>query len=388
MPEADRKQLARGGSGPAGGTSPAGTEKTTPSMGKSEVIKEKNRIPLVSVIIPLYNKEDRIAGTIKSVLSQSFDDFEVIVVNDGSRDRSAEAVEPFLADLNYVEQANSGPGAARNRGIELARGKYIAFLDADDKWLPEKLQTQVKFMEAHPDLQWSGMNTFLEDGSGNVPSRTLVPYELWKSTDWLIFENWFDISINTHISPTSSVIVRAAAVNEVGGFDPSIPAGQDMDLWIRLASRFPEYGFCCRPFVRYCHHLPGCISLAGERKYRSMLRYLSKQMGSEDLTSGSNPALFRYIRSKMHQLVRVTMSLGYPGVAGDAVERMPAAWKSPSMWFFHGATVLPGSLLRRLGDIRRRIFRTEISEYRVIPFLMPFAGIISGSVLGAILRIC
>ena len=110
--------------------------------------------PAVSVVVPLYNKRDQIASTIKSVLQQSFQDFEIIVVDDGSSDGSDEMIADFLDKIRYVRQSNAGPSAARNKGIEMAKGEYVAFLDADDEWKPGKLQHQMDFLLANPQVQW------------------------------------------------------------------------------------------------------------------------------------------------------------------------------------------------------------------------------------------
>src|SRR5689334_6850738 len=108
--------------------------------------------PLVSVVIPAFNRAFILPEALDSVLAQTWKDFEVLVVDDGSTDNTEEVLEPYVArhGVRFLRQANQGPAAARNRGIEAARGKYVAFLDSDDLWLPIKLAVQIPRMEAQP----------------------------------------------------------------------------------------------------------------------------------------------------------------------------------------------------------------------------------------------
>ena len=108
--------------------------------------------PLVTVVIPTYNRADYIAETIESVLSQTYRNIEVIVIDDGSTDGTAQVVAPFIPRVSYVQQENAERGASRNHGLRLARGKYVAFLDSDDVWLPTKVADDVAYLEARPDV--------------------------------------------------------------------------------------------------------------------------------------------------------------------------------------------------------------------------------------------
>ena len=110
-------------------------------------------MPRVSVIIPTYNREKYIAETINSVLDQTFSDYEIIVVDDGSADNTERLIrEQFADEVIYLSKPNGGPASARNMGMRVAKGEYIAFLDSDDLWLPEKLAIQTRFMDAHPEI--------------------------------------------------------------------------------------------------------------------------------------------------------------------------------------------------------------------------------------------
>lgn len=108
--------------------------------------------PTVSVIIPSYNSAFYLLETLDSVLLQSYQDFEIILVDDGSTDNTKEVIQPYLKYINYVYQENKGPAPARNTGIRGARGKYIAFNDSDDSWLPQKLAIQIDYFQNHPEI--------------------------------------------------------------------------------------------------------------------------------------------------------------------------------------------------------------------------------------------
>lgn len=189
-------------------------------------------MPLISVIIPVYNGEKTLRETLESLLNQTFTDFEGIVINDGSKDATLDIVssikDPRLKVFSYP---NAGPSASRNRGVALASGEYISFLDADDLWTPDKLEAQLKALQAHPEAalaySWTDFinesNQFLRRGSyinvtGDVYKHLLL-------TDFL--ENG------------SNPLVRKKALEEVGEFDESLTHGEDWDMWLRLAVRYP-----------------------------------------------------------------------------------------------------------------------------------------------------
>ena len=189
--------------------------------------------PAVSVIIPIYNAADCIGNALAAVSLQTFTDYEIIAIDDGSSDAIELdlAIAPWRNRIRFCRQANAGAGAARNRALLSARGRYVAFLDADDEWLPEFLERQIAILEdrSEYDLVWSdgwirgataldGQRYFDSTGSTEPPSfRTLVQ--------------------QTCTVLTSSVVARRGAVETVRGFDARIRRGQDWDLWLRMAHR-------------------------------------------------------------------------------------------------------------------------------------------------------
>jgi glycosyltransferase involved in cell wall biosynthesis len=186
--------------------------------------------PLVSVIIPAYNTADHIGAALESVFAQSFKDFEVIVVNDGSPDheRLQLAISPYLSRIIYLSQENRGPSAARNLAIRRAQGELLAFLDSDDTWLPEYLSEQCKFLQsASLDMvycdavlvgdRFSNGKTFME----RCPSTGPVTFES------LLIERTQVI--------TSGTLVRRQSVVAAGLFDERFRCAEDHDLWLRIA---------------------------------------------------------------------------------------------------------------------------------------------------------
>jgi len=331
--------------------------------GETPVPGGAEKAPMVSVVIPLFNKEGQIAATLGSVFDQEFKDVEVIVVNDGSTDGSERAVQPFMDRIRYFKQPNSGPSVARNRGVLAARGKYIAFLDADDLWRPGKLSSQVEFMERNPDIMWSGVNETYEQ-VGPRGTGMAVP---WTSGDpeWVVFSDWFAESVGKTIIGTPGVMLRRQVIQAVGMFDPGIPAGQDMDLWVRIALRYPRYGYCRRPLIHVHNDLPGRISASGRRKYESTLLLVNKWLGLCSCPAATET--FRaYVRSQLRILTRTTLGLGMPDIARRALAAIPREWRGSGWWCRRVACWMPGGLMRLLARLRRAVI-VLLSAARVRP---------------------
>lgn len=185
--------------------------------------------PLVSIIIPTWNRRQLVQEAIASVLSQDYEEREVIVIDDGSTDGTEEALRR-LPSVRYHAQANQGVSRARNRGLELAHGAFICFLDSDDLWLPTKLSTQVALMVRQPEVRVSYTDEiWIRRGRRVNPKKRHQKHSGW------VFPWCLPLCI---ISP-SSVMLRREVFEEVGGFDESLPVCEDYDLWLRIAARMP-----------------------------------------------------------------------------------------------------------------------------------------------------
>ena len=184
--------------------------------------------PKVSVVVPAYGHARFIADALDSVFAQTFGDHEVVVVNDGSPDDTAEVVRPYAeaGRIRYVEQPNAGQASARNRGIDMARGEYVALLDDDDLWPADKLAWQVAKLDARPDV---GLVFGYADYFGG-DSRYRYPPTPPPADD--VAGAFY--GFNWAVSP-GQTLIRVSALRRVGGFDPAVWGADDYDLYLRLA---------------------------------------------------------------------------------------------------------------------------------------------------------
>ena len=200
----------------------------------------------VSVIIPAYNAMTYLPETMESVLKQTFTDFEVLLIDDGSSDGiiswAAQIIDPRV---KLISQKNQGVSEARNTGIAHAQGEYIAFLDADDLWEPTKLEKQVQYLEDNPAL-------------GLVHTWVVLASEQGKATDKVCISNaegdvWKQIAEQCLLTCGSTPMIRSCCFETVGVFDRKLRSGEDWDMWIRIASRYP-FAVVKEPLVRYRQH--------------------------------------------------------------------------------------------------------------------------------------
>ena len=187
--------------------------------------------PLVSVIIPAYNAERYIAEAIDSVLGQTYSSREIIVVDDGSTDRTAEIVAGYAQTVRLIQQQNRGPAAARNTGIREAHGEFVSFLDADDIWTRENLELQIAFLRRHPDhvLSYGWVRFFSDRPAGDLFETVPCPDKRPTGDVWANL-------IRDTIWATCAAVLRTSALSQVGVFDEALPIGEDYDLWLRLAA--------------------------------------------------------------------------------------------------------------------------------------------------------
>lgn len=198
--------------------------------------------PLVSVIMPAYNARPFIEEAIRSVLTQDYPNIELVVIDDGSSDGTPELAEQYGHRVKVLRQRNAGPAAARNRGIAEASGEFIAFLDADDVWLPGKVALQVQYLQDHPDVgvvfgafvRWHCQ----PDGSFSAPlsatNTACKEFELVpEHSGWVYTALLFDNVI--HII---TAMIRRTVVEEVGNMNESLSTGEDYDFWLRVSQEF------------------------------------------------------------------------------------------------------------------------------------------------------
>jgi len=247
---------------------------------------ESGAMPLVSVIIPAYNNEKHIGEAIDSVLRQDYSPLEIIVVDDGSTDRTPMIVSAYGNRVVLLQQENQGSAVARNLGIKAASGRYLAFLDADDVWWKHKIRYQV--------------TELIRSGHSMAYSR-FIWWEPNEDGEYSIVDNEFDLENNPRLSAglistgwiytdllldcivwTSTVIVEKAALEAVGLFDPSLRKGQDYDLWLRLARNFEMLGLE-QPTALYRRHAESITDSLKQINYEYLI--LSRAIERWGITS-------------------------------------------------------------------------------------------------------
>lgn len=228
---------------------PAGLPKTNPCQ------------PRFSVVVPLYNKEDTVARALESVLNQTVQDFEVVVVNDGSTDKGRDLVERMDEPrIRLVHQTNRGVSAARNFGVSESKSEWIAFLDADDEWLPGFLETIGGLMARYPQCGLYATRYFFVPPSG--PPRAATVQGLDENFEGVL-DNYFRIAARSDPPVCSSAVcVRKIALSEIGGFPVGVPSGEDLLTWAKIAVKHPvAYSMSCmsnfhQPFSRNQEMIP------------------------------------------------------------------------------------------------------------------------------------
>jgi glycosyltransferase involved in cell wall biosynthesis len=255
-------------------------------------MEKRKDYPAVSIIIPTCNREHCVGRAITSVLNQTYPRFELIVVDDGSIDDTEKVIKNFH-DKRIVylrHEKNLGAPAARNTGIKAARGDYIAFLDDDDEWLPEKLEKQMNLFVLSPDTGVVYSGFWKWENNRNV----YVPYRWVSQKEGYIHEEL----LKGNFVGTPTAVVRKACFLKAGLFDEELPCLQDWELWIRISKHFP---FMCvdEPLIR-THYTPGSISELS-RGVRAKTLQMILEKHSEDF-SENRTLLARYYSTIGHLL--------------------------------------------------------------------------------------
>jgi teichuronic acid biosynthesis glycosyltransferase TuaG len=228
----------------------------------------------VSVIIPAYQAENTIARALDSVLAQTVLPAEVIVIDDGSRDRTREIVDAYVGretpcTFHLIEQKNLGAGAARNRGLLASDSRLVAFLDADDEWLPEKLSRSLMMLDlTAADL----VSHDITRSDGDTTSYVSCAHHFNRRPDPLM-----DYFLRGYIS-TSTVVVRRQLLLDAGGFDPSLRAGQDYELWLAAISMAGKRHHVFAEALTHYHVTPNSITSQAEQRRRAAVRILHRHL--------------------------------------------------------------------------------------------------------------
>jgi O-antigen/teichoic acid export membrane protein/GT2 family glycosyltransferase/2-polyprenyl-3-methyl-5-hydroxy-6-metoxy-1,4-benzoquinol methylase len=257
-----------------------------PETTSAETMSRKVKAPMVSVIVPAYRMAEFIGAAIDSIFAQTFTDYEVIIVNDGSPDTPdfELALEPYRERISYIKQENSGPSAARNVAIGVARGEFLAFLDADDYWEPNFLDQQIEFFKKNPavDLVYSDALLF---GDSPLSGRSFM--EVTPSEGEVTFETLLG---GRCIVILSGTVARRQAVINAGLFDEELRYAEDYDLWLRIAKNGSRLAYQRQVLLNKRIH---AASLSSNRMklHQSALRVLEKWKQHSELSQQERDAL-------------------------------------------------------------------------------------------------
>jgi glycosyltransferase involved in cell wall biosynthesis len=256
--------------------------------------------PLVSVVIPSYNRAQYIAETIESVLAQTYREIEVIVIDDGSTDNTRDAVEPYVPHVKYVRQKNSERGASRNHGLRLAKGEFIAFLDSDDLWLPQKLEEDLKILKEKPRAGVVYSDADLVDSDGDHLKTLKRKGYTGSVTDQLLTDNF--VSIGAHL-------IRKSFADQIGGFreERELSGSEDWEFWVRL-SCVTEFEYLPKATTRIRTHQANTMSDAAAMS-RSM-GYALKLVREGEYLSARQKGLLRTMQAKMALVNAINLCSG------------------------------------------------------------------------------
>jgi cellulose synthase/poly-beta-1,6-N-acetylglucosamine synthase-like glycosyltransferase len=249
----------------------------------------QTKTPHVTVVIPAYNAARYIAATLNSVLNQTFRDFEVIVVNDGSPDTAdlERALDPYIARIRYIKQNNGGPSSARNTGIRQASGKYIAFLDSDDLWRPEHLENLTGALGRDPSL-----GLIYSNGVHIVNDRAFgIAFDRTPQKEPVTFESLVREECTVG---TSSTVADRSEMMAAGLFDESLRRCEDYDLWLRMAHNGVRMTFTRK--IQIYHRLANGLAADSDQMKSARLKVVEKVGTLANLTEGQRAVVQQRIR--------------------------------------------------------------------------------------------
>lgn len=309
-----------------------------------------------SVVIPLYNKEHYIKNTLQSVLKQTYKDYEIIVVDDGSADRSAEIVKEMNEpEVRLIQQPNQGVAVARNTGIMAAKGEFISFLDADDCWKPEYLATIHRLTKKYPesDIFVTAYQIQMQGGKMNYSTRKNPKHGCLDSY-WLTLAGGYDFVW------TSATTIRRSALIDAGCFKPGEKIGQDLDMWARVARHNPKVAYSARICVTY--------NRMAEQNARTRVKIawagafiqdLEEEMQNPSHTKEELQAIQHKYDMKMTVYIFTAIMAGDKRRAGEALKNWKGKKTGKNCFLKTGlfvASLLPGRVCQWVYGIRLKVF--------------------------------
>ena len=270
--------------------------------------------PLVSVVIPTYNREKYIGQTVESVLNQTYSNFEVIVVDDGSTDGTKKALLKYASRLKYIFQSNSERGASRNKGLKESKGEFIAFLDSDDLWLPEKLNEEISQLLSNASAGVVYSDVDLIDANGNYLKTIKRKGYQGNVTEQLLCDNF--ISIGGHL-------IRTKLLRQINGSreERELSGSEDWEMWVRL-SRITDFVYLPKSMVKIRTHDSNTM-INPDGMNRSMT-YALKLMESSDYLSAPQKRLLYKTKAHIQLINAINYCTAHK--SGDAVAALKKAF--------------------------------------------------------------
>lgn len=296
---------------------------------------------VISVVIPAYNAEKYIARAVGSVLKQTRRADEIIVIDDGSTDGTADAVRSFGDRVRLIQQPNAGVSAARNAGIRAAAGNWIAFLDADDEWLLEFIQKQREIIQRNPDVAWGAAN-YITCACGENRQAPYVTVEQVnrRMQNSEVIHDYFRGFADGLWGCSDTVFARAEVFHKAGVFDTTLRKGEDLDTWWRIAYHYPKFMFIGEPMAIY--HLG--VPCSGKKKFQTIEHYIDLITRHMQLSQQYNcRESFKLVADKLYRgWMRALLFSGDKRAVRSLHERsryICPAWYRCLIWML---TVFPG----------------------------------------------
>jgi len=318
---------------------------------------------MISIVIPLYNKERHIAWAIQSVLGQTYGDFELIVVDDGSKDEGAKVVESFTDPrVRLIHQENAGASAARNRGITEARAELIAFLDADDEWMPEHLETILRLVKNYPECgaYATAYEVVITQHRRRTPEFKDIPKSPWEG----IIPNYFRSALGPLPVWTSAVAVWRRTFNQVGFFPVGVRRGEDLDMWCRIAlkyriafSNYVTAVYFQDAMNRVCLTVADPLGDTDNALYMTLKHAIETSDYRKELSENELRVLFNSI-SVMY--AKRNMVVGNKKKARDFLREISPI--NITILLYIALTLIPNSLLNSMINIKRIILNRNNSN--------------------------
>jgi glycosyltransferase involved in cell wall biosynthesis len=340
-----------------------------PQQSSSSLEQQPAEMVTCSVIVPTYNRAPWLPGCVESIRGSGLRALEIILVDDGSTDETRDLVAQLGADVRYYYLARAGESAARNHGVRQSRGRYVAFLDSDDRWLPSGHQALVELLDQHPEIAVGFGDALLgSTGSGyRSLSEVLGRRSFRPQTSRLLPGGFhvldrqalFDLLARRLGTSISTFVIRRTALESLGGFDERLQRGSDWELELRLAARY-TFVYSNRPLATYELHESN-TSRSGDAEHQAgeLLQVpLALLAGSFPLTRQQRASLWQALAQRLHLW-------GYAAFAGGDLRRARArfakslrlgGWR-PLTLFYWACTWLSPTTLQRLRHAKRRLGR-------------------------------